>query len=202
MEKMDRLKFFCLGVVATLLAGTFVTPAMADTIDAAFNRLNIKVNGVQIASAGDSFTLSNGAVVPYSILYQGTTYLPLSKLAEALNAEARWDASTSTAVITGGVERRYPNTPYDTFTEVTGTPLEAYFKNDGTEVYIYRLLSGETDNAIQYILYLQDIGFSIFDSTTSLEDFSNTYMLVKDLDVFFVTCYFDVGEVWVSYLAG
>lgn len=202
MERMEKLKFFCLGAIVTLLAGMFVTPAWADTIDAAFNRLNIRVNGVQIASVGDSFTLSNGTVVPYSILYQGTTYLPLSKLAEALNAEARWEASTSTAVITGGVEKRYAGTLYCTFTEITGTPLEAYFKNNGTEVYIYRLVSGETDNAIQYISYLQDTGFSIYDSTTSLEDFSNTYMLVKDMDVFFITCYFDVGEVWVSYLAG
>lgn len=66
-------------------------------ITVALNKINIVVNGNQVAKAGDAYTLDNGKQVPFSILYEGTTYLPMRKLGEIAGKEANWDSSSNTA---------------------------------------------------------------------------------------------------------
>ena len=97
--KKDRIKWFTLGVVITLIMSTFITPALAATIEATFNAINIYMNGQKVASAGESYTLADGSEVPFSILYKGTTYLPLRKIGEIYDKDILWDGNTSTAQV-------------------------------------------------------------------------------------------------------
>ncbi|PKM95427.1 MAG: hypothetical protein CVU84_04995 [Firmicutes bacterium HGW-Firmicutes-1] len=72
---------------------------VTQTITAVLNGVNILVAGTKAASKGDTYTLTNGEKVPYSILYKNTTYLPMRKVAELVGKEVDWDGITSTANI-------------------------------------------------------------------------------------------------------
>ena len=99
MKKFEKLKAFVLGVVITLLITTTISPVFAATIETVFNAINIKINGEQAASIGESYILDNGDEVPFSILYKGTTYLPLRKIAELYGKDVHYDDNTKTASI-------------------------------------------------------------------------------------------------------
>lgn len=75
------------GIIIMLILSSTVAFAggVTRTIEVVLNSVNLTANGNSIASANRNFTLSNGNEVPYSIIYKGTTYLPVRKLAETLN---------------------------------------------------------------------------------------------------------------------
>jgi len=81
------------------LALNSVFPAFAETITAAFNSINIFVNGTWVAAVGEQYTLENGTSVPFSIIYNGTTYLPLRKIGEIYDKDIRWDGESRTAYL-------------------------------------------------------------------------------------------------------
>lgn len=99
----ERFKGFLAGIITTVLVSTMVIPAFANTISkqiqTTLNSINITVNGASVAKVGDGYVLSNGKEVPYSILYEGTTYLPLRKIGELLGLNVDWDGETKTAFI-------------------------------------------------------------------------------------------------------
>lgn len=92
------IKGFIIGVLTTtLLCSTFIYAAgNTQLIEALFNDVNIAVNNQTVGVIGENFALDNGNQVPYSILYKGTTYLPIRKVAELLNKEVTWDGNTRT----------------------------------------------------------------------------------------------------------
>lgn len=93
-------KGFLIGVIITLfLVASFGVSAegFIQNIEVEFNKVNIALNGMIMGKAGENYTLANGQQVPYSILYKGTTYLPMRKVGELLGKEVGWDGSTSTA---------------------------------------------------------------------------------------------------------
>lgn len=101
-KSMKRLQGFILGVIITaFLLGS--VPVLAESISVLFNNINIRLNGEKVASAGESYELDNGDTVPFSILYKGTTYLPLRKVSEILGKEVNWDGTTNTAFINDAV---------------------------------------------------------------------------------------------------
>ncbi|MDR0294426.1 MAG: copper amine oxidase N-terminal domain-containing protein [Oscillospiraceae bacterium] len=96
--KKFSFRSFVLGALAAALILTVAAPALAEPIEAAFNSINIYVNGARVAAKGEMF-VTGGNAVPFSINYQGTTYLPMKKLAQILGKEVSWDAETGTARI-------------------------------------------------------------------------------------------------------
>lgn len=93
------IRGFVVSTLIMMLLFTTVYGANSQKIDAILNGLNISVNGEQIAKSGESYTLSNGTKVPYSINYAGTTYLPMKKVAELLNKDVEYVKETKTAKI-------------------------------------------------------------------------------------------------------
>lgn len=176
MKTRMRLQGFVLGVVLTVLTSTLVVPAMATAADVLFNSVNITVDGQQIAAVGESYTLANGTQTPNSIVYNSTTYLPIRRISEILGKDIDWDGSTSTVVIGAAPAtptptptpsaQYYPGTSYQTFTSVTGTPLNyTHTYDDGTMAYLYSYeedASGRA-NFVQYMDYLISQGFAIFE---------------------------------------
>lgn len=77
-------------IIATLLMGTAIGAGLTKTIEVAFNSVNITVNGKKVNAD--------------NILYDGTTYIPLRAVAEALGKDVGWDQSTNTVSINDKVE--------------------------------------------------------------------------------------------------
>jgi hypothetical protein len=94
----SNIKYFVFGAVFSLIL-TFGFNSFAAIADVAFNSINIRLNGDTKASVGDSYKLNNGNSVPYSILYKGTTYLPMRKIADLVGKDITWDGDTMTAGI-------------------------------------------------------------------------------------------------------
>lgn len=89
--KINRMGYFALGVVCTLALGS-VTTAYAlsgtKTIKAFYNNIKLTVNGKTVSTPQEPFTVD------------GTTYLPVRSVAEALNMDVTWDGNTNTVKIT------------------------------------------------------------------------------------------------------
>jgi len=84
MRKVFR--YFVIGVIIlTLLMGTAIGETITKTIEVVYNTVNITVNGTKITAD--------------NILYNGTTYVPLRAVSEALGKEVGWDRATKTASI-------------------------------------------------------------------------------------------------------
>lgn len=81
-----ELRGFVLGlIVATLLMGTVFAGGVKQAINVVLNSVNLTVNGKTIEAD--------------NILYNGTTYVPLRAVAEALGKDVGWDEKTNTASI-------------------------------------------------------------------------------------------------------
>lgn len=79
-------KGFILGaILVTILTSTALGAGVRKTIEVSFNTVNLTVNGKKV----DADT----------ILYKGTTYVPLRAAAEMLGKEVGWDSETKTASI-------------------------------------------------------------------------------------------------------
>lgn len=92
---MKRFQGFICGFLAAIVL-TISLPVLAASIDVIFNPLNIVINGAKAADKGENYTLANGNEVPFSIVYKGTTYLPLRKLAELMGKDIVLDSETDT----------------------------------------------------------------------------------------------------------
>ncbi len=90
---MKELKGFISGVIATALVLTFIVPAYAAYQKQAtlnYNDIKIKVDGEMMTP-----TDATGAVVEPFII-DGTTYLPVRAIANALDLSVNWDGETKT----------------------------------------------------------------------------------------------------------
>ena len=84
---------------AAFQAAAPALPAVAAEIEARFNSVRLELNGNTVAEEGESYMLPNGQSVPFSILYNDTTYLPIRKVCELLDIEVTWDQDGNTAGI-------------------------------------------------------------------------------------------------------
>ena len=98
MKKLNNLKWFSLGIAVCLLVTVLVVPAFASTLSKTaqlvYNNIKITLNGNAVTP-----TDANGNVVEPFII-DGTTYLPLRAISNALNLDVSWDGNTKTAALT------------------------------------------------------------------------------------------------------
>ena len=95
MLNKDNIKGFAIGVTvsALLLCSTAFAESMQKTITAVYNNIKIVVNGETITPKD-----ANGnAVEPFIV--DGTTYLPVRAISQALGEDVDWDGATSTVYI-------------------------------------------------------------------------------------------------------
>lgn len=96
----ERGKGFIAGVVASAvfvgLIGTAAATVGSRTVTADYNNIKISLNGSQITPKD-----ATGATVePFAI--NGTTYLPVRAVANALGISVGWDGETNTVTLSGG----------------------------------------------------------------------------------------------------
>ena len=142
------------------------------SIDATFDSLNIVVNGQYFAYPGTQFDRGGGLMVPYSLLYRGTTYLPLAAVCQIVGKDVSWDAESFTAKVADRVVLDcYALTDVPDYGMLCGLPLSAESASDDLMVYNYYDYGGtvrqgqEADDLQRYVAQLFDAGF-VF----SLED--------------------------------
>ena len=100
-----QIKSYFLGFLsATLLLASLNAYAsdIFSAISVVLNKVNVSLEGNIVGPAGSNYQLSNGTLVPYSILYKGTTYLPMRKLAELLGKNVTWNPDGNIAGISRG----------------------------------------------------------------------------------------------------
>ena len=99
------MKSYIKGIITGFAAGLALTFtfAMADNIEVALNKVRLNINGVDTVQWGENIT-SGGEETPSSILYNGTTYLPMRKLGEWYGKKIYWNGDSATVSVTGGQE--------------------------------------------------------------------------------------------------
>ena len=169
MKIKSQIYGFACGVLFVGLVIGLVYPATAISSDQFhYNAVNLVVDGKLIARKNESYTMSNGAEIPYSILYNGTTYLPIRKVAETCNRSVDWNGNTATVII--GSSNCYSGTSYLTFDSVTGATL-LYETDDFPKAYVY----DHTENLVDYIVYLGTQGFELAETQESGNDLIMIY---------------------------
>lgn len=121
---------------AALAAVIFAAPALAASLDAQLNTVNVQVNGQLSMQKGQSYTREDGKEMPSSINYDGTVYLPLRQVGDLLGQQVGWDGETGTVLI-GEQPETEPSTPslagiVDNLIEQF--PASAYLRLEGEAV--------------------------------------------------------------------
>ncbi|WP_028549318.1 DL-endopeptidase inhibitor IseA family protein [Paenibacillus sp. UNC451MF] len=96
MFSSDKLKGFLLGTAVAsivLLSTSAYAGPVTQTISAAYSNIKLYVNGQQIIPKD-----SDGVVVE-PFIYDGTTYLPVRAVAEALKQTVNWDQASNSIYI-------------------------------------------------------------------------------------------------------
>lgn len=98
MKKLNNLKWFSLGMAVCLVVAMFTVPATASplskTAELIYGDIRITLNGTTVIPKD-----ANGkAVEPFTI--DGTTYLPVRAIGNALGLDIKWNDITKTIEIT------------------------------------------------------------------------------------------------------
>jgi len=103
----DKIKGFAAGVAATLLVSTTVVPAVAagvtKTAELYYNNIKVVIEGKR-ADLKDAL---GNPVEPFTI--NGTTYLPVRAVANALDMAVDWDGKTQTVYLGASEEMEQPS---------------------------------------------------------------------------------------------
>lgn len=150
------------GIIAGTLAGALIVcslPVIAKSIDVVMNSVNIKLNGDWVAAQDENYVLQNGTKVPYSILYEGTTYLPIRKVSELLGIDIDWDNDTRTVLIEdkngGGAYDSWYGAP--DFGEFYGIKELAQSPKIGSTTHWYEV--GDVKSSTEYVEHLEELGY-------------------------------------------
>jgi len=92
MKKIS-MKFMALGIVLGILGttGAVLAKSVLTTIQVSLDPIQMKINGQTLPGDGKYF---NGQeVVPTSMIYKGTTYVPVRLAAESFGYQVDWDGN-------------------------------------------------------------------------------------------------------------
>ncbi len=157
-------------LITTLVLALLMTTALGDaitkTIDVVYNSVNLTVNRKKIEAD--------------NILYNGTTYVPLRAVADALGKDVGWDGNTNTASINdkGATQPAIENPSANIYThkDENGNALytveiksirlmserNKYSEKNPAEVYIIDYTYKNINNSTE--LYIGDSSFKVIDS--------------------------------------
>jgi hypothetical protein len=131
------MKKFLIGVLVGCLL-MMTTPVLADSI---LQSINVVMDSVEVQVNGEKLDAN-------TILYNGSTYLPMRKIAEAVGKDVTWDQKTMTANIidiTGvkeghkvsgqAIEEYTIHKFFDEFGRIDKTRIAYAVKNDDGTIY-------------------------------------------------------------------
>ena len=101
----SKIKFFVLGVVTTVLLTTgfsaLASGGVAKQLKVYYNNIKVVVDGSPASLGTDSSGKDNEAFI-----YNGTTYLPIRAVSEALGKDVSWDGKTSPVYVGTGLAQQ------------------------------------------------------------------------------------------------
>lgn len=147
MKKLINCKGFILGVVFSIILFSFASPAFAASLtknaQLVYNNIKITLNGNPITPKD-----ANGSVVEPFII-DGTTYLPVRAVANALGIGVGWDGTTNTVQLTNGTSSPSGTVIYEkNGIKITYLGIAAR-KYGGEEVKLYIENSSEKNYIVQ-----------------------------------------------------
>jgi len=132
MQKTQKLRYILFGALISLFLSTAVVPALAGSTS---KQLMAYYNNIKIVLDGAVLTPKDGSgkvVEPFTV--DGTTYLPVRALCEAIGKDVTWDAATQTVYV-GKEDQTKPDTYLDRIQYndyKTAWPTNTYYKINGT----------------------------------------------------------------------
>lgn len=96
MKKINVKSFVAGFLIAALL---FAIPAGAEMIQIFFTNVRINVDGVDRVTWGEEIETANGEIVPYSLVYHDTVYVPLRAMSELIGKQVYWNGDSTTVTI-------------------------------------------------------------------------------------------------------
>lgn len=170
---MKRLQGFICGFLAAVIV-LLCVPSLAANIEATFNSLAISYNGVKVVDKGQNYMLPNGNEVPFSILYKGTTYLPMRKLSEIIGMDVSYDGEKGEINVTDAVAEpiNIVNSPEEkpigykekprwaTIGEIATFLVKSFDLSDRGGRYIFRH-TPENDSHYIDVCTIKDFGFYV-----------------------------------------
>ncbi len=145
MFNKDKIKGFISGVCVALVlsSGAVFADTITKTVNAVYNNIKIVIDGKQITPKD-----ANGNTVEPFII-DGTTYLPVRAVSEALGKEVDWDGTSNTVYIGKKPEREFFELEMSTLepykdkallsiegTSLNGGLINFYVAQDGNENYL------------------------------------------------------------------
>ncbi len=166
----NKIKGFIFGIVLMLLLSNLTAFGLGPSqlIEVIMNSVNLTVNGQKVAAD--------------TILYNGTTYVPLRATAEMLGKEVGWDAATSTASINDKTNATAPSTgsynranpaPIGTKQSVT---VSNFMEEYSVEIKVSEVIRGEA--ALDMILKANQFN----DRPAADEEYILSKIYIKVLD--------------------
>lgn len=186
--RKNLLSYFA-GIMTAVVVVSSVNVYAADinkSINVVLNKVNVSVNNQVVGRSGSDYTLDNGAQVPYSILYNGTTYLPVRKVAEILGKDVSFNSSTNTV---GIMDKSITPAP-------TPAPTgKVYYYSKFPDVPDFGKFTGAT------LFYSTDLGYNYVDVTENMISGYKQLLRAEGYDLLSVNK--DEGlEIWTKDLVG
>lgn len=99
MRKLKKLVLMIMVVLLLLSNNMMAVSSLQEIVKVNFNSINLSLNGYEAGVKDSNYRLSNGDWVPFSMVYKGTTYLPLRKISEILDVKVGWDNTSRTIML-------------------------------------------------------------------------------------------------------
>lgn len=180
MKKFHNVRPFLCGMLSTVLLLGLVGTAMAANLvnkELYYNDIKVRLNGKTLNP-----TDANGnKVEPFVI--DGTTYLPIRAVGEALGLNVSWDGATSTVILGNDPEYKQPAAWLGEMETFTGNYTESRIAKDGEYTSTFRANDGST-----YERYIEFGSASCFRNYTGVES-SSSYLLEGQYSNFTGTIY-------------
>ena len=178
MKKFRNVRPFLCGMLSTVLLMGLVGTAVAANLvnkELYYNDIKVRLNGKTLNP-----TDANGnKVEPFVI--DGTTYLPIRAVGEALGLNVSWDGATSTVILGNDQEMGQPAKWLGEMETFTGTAQEYKIERDGHYEGLFTANDGSTYDRC----YLSSNGNSSSNSVSYLlkgqySRFTGTFYLTMD----------------------
>ncbi len=86
-------------VLGNIESGTAQNLGKKETIEVLKNSINIEIDGEDIVKENTFYQKNDGNKIPFSIIYKGTTYIPIRPISELLNIDIEWDNNSNKLII-------------------------------------------------------------------------------------------------------
>lgn len=187
MRNLRNIRPFLCGMLAAVLLLGLIGPAVASSLvnkQLYYNDIKVRLNGKTL-----NLTDANGKKVEPFII-DGTTYLPVRAVGEALGLNVTWDGATSTVILGNDPAKGQPAAWLGDLEPFAGTATEKKVERDGQYDDKFTANNGETFDRYYYpnratgTTYLLKGQYARFTATLYLPKYFKDYTALHRVQIF------------------